>query len=204
MITVLDAIKQRRSIRKFKPDPVPDEILLELINCARLAPSSHNCQMSRFALIKDVGIKNELCGYSFGLSFIAKAPCVIVCCADLSVFSREHDPIRLEELEEAGANSIIQNPNLKAHHFEKDLTYKISKYYSTAEVNSAIATEHIVLASLAFGLGTCWVRKMESDKIHNLLNLPDTIMVCSLLPIGYPAQDPPQRPRIPLEDYLLT
>ena len=44
MLTTKDAIEQRRSIRKFKPDPIPDKHILALMEAARLAPSGGNAQ----------------------------------------------------------------------------------------------------------------------------------------------------------------
>ena len=52
MVAVIDAIKNRRSIRQYKPDPAPDDIISQLLDCARLAPSASNRQPWRFVVLK--------------------------------------------------------------------------------------------------------------------------------------------------------
>ena len=57
---VSEAIKKRRSIRKFKPDPIPEEKIRLLLESARLAPSGTNTQPWRFVVIKDNDTKKKL------------------------------------------------------------------------------------------------------------------------------------------------
>jgi nitroreductase len=53
MLTTKEAIEKRRSIRKFKQDPIPEKDLMEILNAARLAPSGCNAQPWRFKIVKD-------------------------------------------------------------------------------------------------------------------------------------------------------
>ena len=103
MLTVIEAIQKRRSIRKYKSEQVPDEVIWELLECARLAPSAHNSQPWRFVVLKEEGIKKELRSYACGLQFVESAPCVIVCCVDLGVHSEKIIRRRLKELLVAGS-----------------------------------------------------------------------------------------------------
>ncbi len=71
-------IKERRSIREYKPDPIPDDVLKRVLNAARLAPSAKNIQPWRFIVVKDEKLRHilvEACHYQ---EFIAQAP-VIIC-----------------------------------------------------------------------------------------------------------------------------
>jgi nitroreductase len=52
MLTTKEAIEKRRSIRKFKPDPVPEEHIMALLDSARLAPSGSNAQPWRFKVVR--------------------------------------------------------------------------------------------------------------------------------------------------------
>ena len=83
MLTTKKAIEQRRSIRKYKPDPVPDHIITKLLDAARLAPSGCNAQPWRFKVIKNEDDRKLLAQTAYGQSFIADAPVVFVCCADI-------------------------------------------------------------------------------------------------------------------------
>jgi nitroreductase len=78
-----DAIEKRRSIRKFKRKPVPDEQIMALIEAARLAPSASNTQPWRFKIVSDDDTKAKLAEAAYHQSFVAQAPVVLVCCADL-------------------------------------------------------------------------------------------------------------------------
>ena len=203
MMTVIEAIKRRRSIRKYKPDPVSDAIILQLLECARLAPSASNSQPWRFVVIKDSVIKKKLVECACNLRFIEFAPCIIVCCVDLSVRTRKDARRRVKELIIDGTYADIGNTSyIIPEILDPDIAP--GQLLSECEFDSAIATEHIVLAATALGLGTCWIGMLENDKVHQLLNLPEEIRVVRLLALGYPAQSPPPRPRIPLESIILS
>ena len=75
-----EVIKTRRSVRSFRPDPIPDEALKRVLNAARIAPSGSNRQPTRFILIREERRKRQLVPLCNGQSFIAQAPVVIVAC----------------------------------------------------------------------------------------------------------------------------
>jgi nitroreductase len=77
---VLEAIRKRRSVRKYKEDPIPEEALLRVLEAARLAPSGKNFQPWKFIIVKDKVLKEKLALASAGQFFIAKAPIIIVGC----------------------------------------------------------------------------------------------------------------------------
>jgi nitroreductase len=205
MLTVIEAIKNRRSIRKYKPEQVPDEVILELLECARLAPSAHNSQPWRFVVLKDEEVKKGLRKYAYGLQFVESAPCIIACCVDLGVHTVKTTRRRLKELLVAGVlDDVGQVTYDPLANISNGSSAQSSRFLERSRFNRAIATEHIVLAALAFGLGTCWIHMFEPEKVHELLKLPDNIAVASLLTLGYPDQDPPPRPRLPLENLILA
>jgi len=78
MLTTKEAIEQRRSIRKFKPDPVPEEHITALLDAARMAPSGCNAQPWRFKVVKDKETKLRLAQAAYNQSFVAEAPVVLV------------------------------------------------------------------------------------------------------------------------------
>lgn len=86
MLTTKEAIEKRRSIRKFKPDPIAQEILHELIDAARLAPSGSNAQPWRFKIVTDAATKTKLAEAAYNQNFVAQAPAVLVCCASLKEY----------------------------------------------------------------------------------------------------------------------
>ncbi|MEM2839011.1 MAG: nitroreductase family protein [Thermoplasmata archaeon] len=77
---VLEVIKNRRSVRKYRPDPIPEEILKEVLSAARMAPSANNAQPWKFIIVRDEELKRKLVQACAGQKFIAEAPIVIVGC----------------------------------------------------------------------------------------------------------------------------
>lgn len=80
LMDTLEAIRTRRSVRKYRPDPIPEELLKEVLSAARIAPSAENAQPWKFVIVTDEDIKLKLVQACAGQKFIAEAPMVIVGC----------------------------------------------------------------------------------------------------------------------------
>ncbi len=75
---VMEAIRERRSTRRFKKEPIPDELINKVMEAARLAPSGSNRQPWHFIIVRDAETRSKL-----GLhKWAEEAPVVIVCCID--------------------------------------------------------------------------------------------------------------------------
>jgi nitroreductase len=79
---VLEAINGRRSVRAFKSDNIPSEIIEKLIDAAKWAPSAGNIQSWEFVIVRESGIKRSLAEAALHQSFIEEAPVVVVVCAN--------------------------------------------------------------------------------------------------------------------------
>ena len=192
-MNVSEAIRKRRSIRKFKPDPIPEEKIRLLLESARLAPSGTNTQPWRFIVIKDNDTKKKLQEAAHNQRHIGRAPVIIVCCADLKAF--KEFPERVDELIESGALPE-RTREVFIPYLSKGMdTVTKDALMVAAAANVAIAVEHIVLQAVEIGLGTCWVRWYEDNKIKEILDIPKHVEVMALLPVGVPDEEPSQRPR---------
>jgi nitroreductase len=201
MLTTKEAIEQRRSIRKFKPDPVPDEHIMALLDAARLAPSGCNAQPWRFKVVKDKETKSKLAHAAFSQAFIAEAPVVLVCCADIKAYmdgtvSGLQDLGKIGSVEDRIINIILERTNKLKNMNSQQLGEGVA-------LNVAIAIEHIVLRALDFGLGSCWVRLVDRQMIKDIFGWNDNLYITALLPIGYPAESPAPRKRLKLEDLII-
>jgi nitroreductase len=87
---VFEAIKGRRSIRKFKREPVEDEDMRKILDAGRFAPSAGNCQSSELVVVKEPSLRRRLATAALDQTFIAEAPVVIVVCANLPRTSRRY------------------------------------------------------------------------------------------------------------------
>jgi nitroreductase len=81
-LDVFEAIKKRRSIRDYKPDPIPDEFLEKIIDAARWAPSAHNAQPWEFVVIKDKKLLKKLSKTHIYSRFLENSPLAIAACVD--------------------------------------------------------------------------------------------------------------------------
>lgn len=197
---VKDAIVLRRSIRKFKETPIDQLVLQELLEAARLAPSGTNIQPWRFIAVTSPEMKSKLTECTIGMKFMAKAPLVMVCCADLTAVDTRTE--RISELVNCGAfagtgiDSVLTDSQKRP---QRDPAAQLGY----VNLNVAIAIEHMILRGVELGLGSCWVMLFKQSKVKELFNLPDTMYVTALVPFGYPDQEPEARPRLPLDDIFL-
>lgn len=187
MTTVKEAIEKRRSIRKYKPDPVPDELIFQILEAARLAPSGTNAQPWRFIVVKDEDTRKELKKAAFNQRFVGQAPVLIACLGDLTCFRQ------------LSKRTIDITPVME----EWQLNDVTSRMTATVR-NVAIGVEHMVLQATELGLGTCWVGLIDRKKIREILKIPDHLVIVALLPLGYPAEDPKKRPRSGLDDIAFS
>ena len=189
MLTVMEAIQRRRSIRKFKPDPVPDELINQMLEAARLAPSSSNRQPWRFQVVKEGALKERLFKEAtFGAEHIATAPVNIVCGSELLTFVKGH------KLAPSGSEYFGS---------DSENWDDIKQFIPDAHLYTGIAVEHMILAGTALGLGTCWAQRIKYGQVARTLGWPRHIVVLTLLLVGYSDEDPPPRPRVSLEDIVL-
>jgi len=199
--TTKDAIEQRHSTRKFKSDRIPDEHILALIEAARLAPSASNTQPWRFKIVSDEETKVKLAEAAYHQSFVARAPVVLVCCADLhgyfeGIAARSQDFGKEGALEESMMRVLRERADQLKTMDVQDMAPGIA-------FNVAIAIEHIVLRALDFGLGSCWVRMIDEQKIRDIVGWSNVMHVVALLPLGYPDEAPAPRKRRTMEEIVL-
>ena len=156
----IEALRTRRSVRTYKPDPVPKDLLAQIVDCGRLAATALNIQPWDFVVIADGKKRRELADLTDYGKFIADAPvCIVVLC-------------------------------------------KITKY--DLEDGSA-ATQNILVAARALGLGTCWVagdKKPYADAIREAVGAPSGHKLISLVSLGYARDEPAVPGKRPLDEVM--
>lgn len=193
---VTEAIRKRRSIRNYKPDEIPEDVLDRLLSAMRLAPSGGNRQPWKFIVVQDREIKAKLAaacrfvpGRTSGQEFIAEAPVVVVACGS-----------------EGRATARYYKDNQLNLNFGRNIAEEVKKdtggYLSTFTMDLAIALDHLALTAVEEGLGTCWVAGLDERMVKELLSVPDDLRVILVMPVGYPVSWPEPRPRKPLEEII--
>ena len=198
---VKEAIEKRASVRRFKPEPVPEELINEMLEAARLSPSGCNAQPWRFKVVTDKRERLELAKAAHRQNFIAKAPAVIVACADISGYidrtvSTMQDLGRIGEV----ADRIV---DITCANAEKMRKMDMAQIAPVVAFNVAIAVEHMVLRAVELGLGTCWVRLLDEPRVKEILSLDHNLHVVCLLAVGYPGMEPRQRVKLDMKDIII-
>ena len=204
---VMEAIARRRSIRSFRPDPVPMALIEELLEAARLAPSGGNTQPWRFLMVTDPEEKKRVRALSLDQRFLEEAPVLIICFGDTKAFSKEAGKARFREFRQFGVletlSGLFADPE-RRREIEATPEMPRGQMISAALAYTYIAIEHLVLMATALGLGSCWVGALGgSGELNALFGLPYNLIPAAIIPIGYTDKWPSPRPRLPMEEILV-
>ena len=206
-MSVEEAIRFRKSVRSYKPDLIPDDIIERIIEGARLAPSAGNRQPWRFMVIREDKQRKDLMTLAYNQPFVGQAPVVIACLSDLSSYSMDARRRQVQELKDAGAGEIGDvEEYIRSYPGEGTIMPgdDSEKAREPAAFNCAIAITHLILMAASFGLGTCWVQKMKTEEIRDYLRLPSKYIVVALVTIGFPAVGEKKRvPKLDLSEIIL-
>lgn len=200
---LIETIQSRRSIRKFKTDPIPEEYITELIESGRLAPSGSNLQSTRYVIIKSEETRTKFAECT-PLPFVTQAPLIIACCIDKQVLDTAEKRSKELMQSNAFADTPLANMNRDSETYNKrrrEMDEESLKSYLS--LNAAIALEHIALRAVDLGLGSCWIMMFDREKVKKILELDERYDVVALLPVGYPDQNPSQRPRLELNELVI-
>jgi nitroreductase len=179
-----DVVRNRRSIRSFTDRPVPEDVLTEILEAARLAPSSGNRHNQFFGVITDEATRRELAQAAGGQEWVAQAPVVMAFCVRLGA-----DPASLP----ADDFGLVVNRARFGQGWLDHLGDHLDR--RTAQVfwengSPLIPGEHVHLAATAHGLGSCWIGHLDVPRAGAVLGLPGDMVCLYLMPIGYPAEEP--------------
>ncbi|MCX7912732.1 MAG: nitroreductase family protein [Dehalococcoidales bacterium] len=184
---VFEAIKGRRSIRRFTTDPVDDAKIEAILEAGRWAPSWANTQCWRFVVVRDPEIRSQLAKTLYSIKLPDRevpnpaapafdtAPVVIVVCAETGKAGAEH-----------GAPGKYATD--KGDWFMFD---------------TALAVENMVLAAHALGLGTVIIGAFDAPKTEQILNVPQGFRAVAMFPVGVPAREGKAPPRKELSELVI-
>ena len=183
---LLEAIKNRRSIRKYRTDPVDDDKVNTILEAGRWAPSWANTQCWRFVVVRDEKIRAGLADTLLKIKLPGKeipnpaagalsaAPVIIVVCAEIG---------------KSGAG----------HGSDKYETDKGDWFMFDA----ALAAQNMVLTAHSLGLGTVIIGAFDAAKAEKVINVPDGYRIVTFFPVGVPEQAGKAPPRKELADIVI-
>ncbi|OPX98826.1 MAG: NADH dehydrogenase [Syntrophorhabdus sp. PtaU1.Bin002] len=170
---ILKVIKERRSVRKYRKDSVPDEILLDIIEAARWAPSWANTQVCQYIIVKDQKTK-EL----------------------LSDTLSPNNPARAALVEAPIIVCLLAKKGLSGF-FKGQATTDKGDWFM---FDAGIAMEHVVLSAWSFGLGTVHVGNFDAGRAEAILGIPEGFSIVEMTPLGYFDDAPKPTPRKKIEE----
>ncbi|MEJ2448719.1 MAG: nitroreductase family protein [Anaerolineales bacterium] len=175
-MNVLQQIHAHRSIRKYKPDPIPEELLTEILEAGIRTSSSGNMQSYSIIVTTDDDLRQALYQAHMQQRMVLDAPVFLTFCADF------HRMRRWLELREAPDN------------FDNFFSFMV------AAIDAVLASQTTALAAESRGLGLCYLGSTlaNADRIGEILELPNSVVPVVGFSLGYPAQDPDLRDRLPL------
>lgn len=174
---VLANLLSHRSVRAYRPDPVPARTVETLVAAAQSAPSSSNLQTWSVVVVEDRARKARLSEFAGGQKHIVEAPLFLVWLADLS---------RAQRLAARSAH-----PDEGLHFLETFLV---------AVIDAALAAQNAVVAAESLGLGSVYIGAIRNkpSAVAEELGLPPNVVAAFGLCVGYPdAARPAQvKPRL--------
>ena len=172
---VINLLKQHRSIRKFTDQPIAPELLKDLIRAGQSAATSSNLQGVSVIRVKNRQARKVCAEVAGGQAYVEEAAEFLVFCADLN---------RSAWCCEAKGNQMAEG---------------MTEHFIIATIDVALFAQNVVVAAEASGLGICYIGALRNDPqvVSDLLKLPKHVYPVFGLCLGYPAQDPQCKPRLP-------
>jgi nitroreductase len=172
---IIENLHYRKSVRAFEKIPIPEDIKQEILMAAMAAPTAGNQQLYTILDITDQKIKDRLAISCDDQPFIAKAPMVLIFCADIQKWF------------DAFIDSDCQ-PRLPG---AGDLLLAVN--------DAVIAAQNAVIAAWSFGIGSCYIGDImeQCEKHRTMLNLPNYVFPAAMLVFGYPTEQQKDRQKPP-------
>lgn len=183
---VTDLLKKRSSVRRFQDRPIPEDVLLDILEAGRLSPSGGNEQAWTFGVITEKGLIAQIAQIAHQQEWIALSPLLIVLCTIPVKDERGGREIQIQRFPEY-ARAIEE--------LDQDLYWALNQ----EEHQTKIAGTHMALAALEHGVGSCWVSRFEVNQLSTLLKIPAGIIPSEILVLGYPGREQKPAPKKALE-----
>jgi len=179
-MSVIQQILNHRSIRKYKPDPVPEVLLQEILQAGIRTSSSGNMQTYSIIVTRDQQLRERLLEPHMGQKMVVDAPVFLTFCAD---FNRMRQWLKHKHA---------------ADNFDNFFSFLIGA------IDAILVSQTVALAAESRGLGLCYLGSTlaSADAIGNILGLPKNVVPVTGFSLGYPDEQPDLRDRLPLSSLV--
>lgn len=184
IVELLALMKQRRSIRAFKSDPVPDAVITNVVEAARWAPSSANSQPWEIVVVRDSKTKEQI---------QESVKRVIARIKELRDFPFLRTFTGQYLLEAPVQLVIVGDPRFKYVSMMHQVEPSIEQFAFWGSVSMAI--QNMLLAVEVQGLASVVFTNFYPEEVKRILSIPDPLQILCILPLGYPNEMKEPRPR---------
>jgi len=195
---VLDAIKQRRSVKHYDPDHklTPEEVQT-LLGAAILSPTSFNLQHWRFVVVEDPALRAKIREHGFDQAQITDASLLVILCADVDTWKK--DPGRYWVNAPKPVADVLVGMIDPFHNGRETLQR------DEAMRSIGMAMQTLMLAAKGMGLDSSPMIGFEHEKVAELIHLPADHVIGPMLAIGKGTREPmPRGGQLPLSDVVVT
>ena len=177
MNSLEDILLKRRSIRKYSTEDVDNATLNAVLEMGYRASTTGNMQVYSIIVTRDSEMKKRLAPFHFNQKMIVEAPVTLTFCAD---FNRFNKWCRMRNAEPGYDNFLS---------------------FVTAAIDAVIVAQTVAIAAETKGLGICYLGTViyTANEIIKALNLPAGVVPVATITLGFPAEQPEQVDRLPLE-----
>ena len=187
----IDIIKTRRSVRQFKSDPIPSDHLKQMVDAARMSPTSGNQQPWKFIIVQDKqkikAIKDECIEFA-RKRFIADKN-----------LTEEDLSAKIKAFDERYSKGYFSAPA-----FIVVLTDGQSKYPSYNHHDGPLAAGYLLLAARSMGYGTVYITDaIPVEATKKALNIPDRYTRVCITPVGLPLEWP-EKEKKTLDEFIVN
>ncbi len=175
-----DILLARKTIRKYRPEPIEDDLLKAVLMEGCRASTTGNMQVYSIIVTKDKDMKKQLAPLHFNQTMVTEAPVLLTFCAD---FNRFNKWCRLRNADPGYDNFLS---------------------FMTAAIDAILVAQTVCVAAESRGLGICYLGTTTymAHKIIETLRIPGGVIPVTALTAGWPAEDPEQPDRLPLSGII--
>ncbi len=181
--SLAQAIRERRSTPSFNGEPIPPSDLRQILDAGLQAPSGYNLQPWRFVVVQHPDQRRRLRGACYNQAKVEEASAVIVACGDRDGWRRDLD----EMLRLGRAAGMPESYAAQARESVPAYLSSFSDDQMTGWLNKqvTIASTHMMLMAEVLGYDTAPMEGFEQQKVCEVLRLPMSYWVVSLLALGH-------------------
>ncbi|MGM0377594.1 MAG: NADPH-dependent oxidoreductase [Bacteroidota bacterium] len=174
---MMDVLLNHRTIRQYKDEPIDEALLNKILEAGTRASTTGNMQIYSIIVNQDEEMKKKLAPTHFNQPTFTNAPVSLTFCAD---FNRFNKWCRQRDAEPG---------------------YDNFQSFVAAAIDALLVAQNVCVAAESVGLGICYIGTVtyNADKIVDILNLPKGVVPVATVTLGWPAGDPGQPERLPLE-----